>query len=182
MFMFALPKKGFVLLYTLLIISVSLVLVFSMVDSSLNELRFSGDELRSVAAFYAADTAIECARYWQNATAELTATDPTSYPYTAFDTRHIPAPYSCGFGEGFLAGQGSSGSQSCGAAGPATYSTRLQAFNAGINAPYVDLTVTADPVPSEDFCSVSFEAHGRNDRRSGAANLVERARWETWGQ
>jgi Tfp pilus assembly protein PilX len=170
-------KKGFVLLYTLLIISVTLVLVLSIVDSSLNELRFSGDELRSMTAFYAADSAIECARFWQNATNAIG-------PYSAFDTRNAVTTYPCGFGDSFTAGQGSAEAfcaYSGGAPSSVTYSTaQLNQFNSGSNAPCADLSVTVTPGPL-GLCDIFFVAKGKNDCRPGALNVVERTRWETWG-
>jgi hypothetical protein len=169
-------KKGFVLLYTLLIISVSLVLVISIVDSSLNEIRFSGDEARSLAAFYAADTAIECVRYWQNTTANSSNT--AVYPFPAFDTRSAVATYPCGFGnppdESFTAGQ-----SSVPACVASTVNFTLDAFDPGSNAPCANVQVTTIPHPSGG-CNLSIIAHGKNDCRPGASNVVERTRWETW--
>lgn len=175
----ATTKNGFVLLYTLLIISVSIVLVLSIVDSSLNELRFSGDELRSMTAFYAADSSAECMRYWQNYTAD----NPTVYEYPAFDTRSSPTSYSCGFGESFIAGRGSSESYcafSGGNPSPVTYPTfRFDQFTAtGGNAPCSDVSVTVTP-GTLGSCNVSFEASGKNTC-IGATNVVERTRWESW--
>jgi hypothetical protein len=175
--MYLSSKKGFVLLYTLLIISVSLVLVFSTVDSSLNELRFSGDEMRSLAAFYAADTAVECVRSWQNVTYAVG-------PYSAFDTRHAPTTYPCGFGDSFTVGQGSSEAfcaYSGGSPSSVTYPTfRLSNFTSGANSPCADVTVTVTPGPLGS-CNVSFVAKGKSDCRAGAVNVVERTRWEMWG-
>jgi hypothetical protein len=170
-------KKGFVLFYTLLIISVSLVLVLSIVNSSLNELRFSGDEFRSMTAFYAADSAIECVRSWQNITHINTP------PYSAFDTRHPPASYPCGFGDSFTVGQGSSEpfcAYSEGVPSSVTYPTfRLNQFASGLNSPCADVTATVTPGPL-GTCRVSFVAQGKNDCRAGAINVVERTRWENW--
>ena len=180
MFIHFSSKKGFVLFYTLLIISVSLVLVISIVDSSLNEIRFSGDEFRSMTAFYAADSAIECARSWQNIT---NAVDDSINPYSAFDTRNDETTYPCGFGDSFTAGLGSSEAfcaYSGGAPSSVTYPVaRLNHFTV-LNAPCADLSVTVTP-GLLGSCDISFVAKGKNDCRPGAINVVERTRWETWG-
>ncbi|MEW5908137.1 MAG: hypothetical protein AB1643_03125 [Patescibacteria group bacterium] len=56
--------NGYVVLLVLMVISVILLLAMSIVDISSNEIRFSGFGSESMRAFYAADSAVECAFYW----------------------------------------------------------------------------------------------------------------------
>lgn len=154
------------LLYTLLIMSVTLVLVGIVADSSIHEFRFSGDELRSLSAFYASDTGIECIRYWQ-----MTS--------NAFDPRKPVANYECGFGETISAGA-SSGDTNCAESGTVTYSymgvNAIGGFNGGTSAPCTEVTVTVSPAAA-GACTISIRSAGKNDC-SGAANAVQRSRWE----
>lgn len=91
--------SGFILIYTLLFMSVLLVVFGTILNSSVNELRASGDEVESLKAFYAADTAIECVRYYQEKKG-------------AFNTTAPATQYNCGVGSNFSAGR-SSGATTC---------------------------------------------------------------------
>ena len=69
-------KKGFTLLFTVLIISIVLSLGLSVSSIVLNQIELSGTGRESQLAFYAADAGGECALYWdvkQNAFATSTA-------------------------------------------------------------------------------------------------------------
>ncbi|MFH1956042.1 MAG: pilus assembly PilX N-terminal domain-containing protein [Patescibacteria group bacterium] len=57
-------QKGFVLFMTVLIISIILVLSLSVAEIILKEMKFSTLAKESFKAFYAADSGVKCAVYW----------------------------------------------------------------------------------------------------------------------
>lgn len=57
-------KEGFVLLLVILLISVILVIGLGVFDIVLREILISSIGRESQKAFYAADSALECVRYW----------------------------------------------------------------------------------------------------------------------
>ncbi len=60
------PKRGFTLLLSVLISSVMLALGFAIFNIVSKEILLSGSGRESQFAFYAADSGIECALYWDN--------------------------------------------------------------------------------------------------------------------
>lgn len=71
-------KKGFVLLYAVLVSSLLLSLGLAIFNITIKEIRLSSASRESQFAFYAADTGIECALYWDiqfNAFATSTASN-----------------------------------------------------------------------------------------------------------
>jgi hypothetical protein len=85
-------KKGFILVYTVLIITALLVIMGIVVDAVFNESRITQDEAETLKAFYAANTGLECARYWH-----LEA--------QAFDTSTMEKTYECGDVGSFVGGK-----------------------------------------------------------------------------
>lgn len=61
-------QEGFILLLVILLISVILVIGLGVFDIVLREILISGIGRESQKAFYAADSALECARYWERRT------------------------------------------------------------------------------------------------------------------
>ena len=57
-------NKGFTLLFAVLVTSVALVVGVGVFDVVLRQIELSGVGRESQAAFYAADTGIECGLYW----------------------------------------------------------------------------------------------------------------------
>lgn len=73
-------KNGFLLLLTVLIVSVILSLSLSVGNTVLNQIKLSGTGRESQIAFYAADAGAECALYWdlkQNAFSTTTTSSIT---------------------------------------------------------------------------------------------------------
>ena len=59
-------QKGFILVYTLIMVGIISIIIGIISNSILGEIRISRDESESLKAFYAADTGIECVRYYQD--------------------------------------------------------------------------------------------------------------------
>lgn len=57
-------KKGFILLYAVLIMSIILALTFSITDLTIKERKLSRFGEESSSAFFAAESGMECALYW----------------------------------------------------------------------------------------------------------------------
>jgi len=72
-------QKGFVLFMTVLIISIILVLSLSVAEIILKEMKFSTLAKESFKAFYAADSGVKCAVYWDLVENSFNPTSPT-YP------------------------------------------------------------------------------------------------------
>lgn len=160
--LFAIKKNnsGFIVIYTLLFMSVLLAIFGTMLNSALNELRYSGNEADSLKAFYAADTAIECVRYYQK-------------KYRAFNTTEAPRSYNCGVGT--LNGGGLSGirTPTCQAK---TYPTQVLAGYPNGACVSVNITVGPDPDDPLNTCKLSSVTTGQDKCGNGAS--VERIRWE----
>lgn len=84
-------KKGFILIYTVILVSIVLVIVILNFSQSLSEIYSSRNAEESVKAFYASATGLECVRFWHS-------------NYNVFDTSKSPANYNCGIGANFSAG------------------------------------------------------------------------------
>lgn len=156
--------NGFILIYTLILISVILGIVGLNFSRSLSEVFASRNQDQSMKAFYAADTGIECVRYWHG-------------NFNVFDTTEPAQSYSCGVGNPFTAGTDPPTS-TCEAH---TYTFTLRGFSNGACA---DVKVTTIPriikVNGEDVtvCSLSVISNGRNSCSASGNNLIERTRWE----
>lgn len=61
-------KKGFALLFSVLVSSLLLTIGLSIFNIALKELAISWATQRSIHAFYAADSGYECAKYWDSRT------------------------------------------------------------------------------------------------------------------
>lgn len=157
--------KGFTLLYTVIIVSIIAVVVGIAAGSILKETQISRDEGESLKAFYAADTGIECVRFYQE-------------NYQALDPRTPQGTYSCGPGDTFTAGGDNAGKADC---IPVSYSFRIDDLT---NGACTDVTIDVAPaiiyaagVPYS-VCRYYMESAGKNDCSASGSKLVERTRWE----
>lgn len=158
-------KKGFVLIYTILFISIMLIVsgvVFSSVIAGIHASRLDQE---SAKAFYVADTGSECVRYFQNF-------------FRAFDTMTQEASYNCGIGANFNAG-GNPATTEC---EEKTYPTiRLEGFSNGACADVfvktIPRTIIVNGNPTK-ICDLSVISNGKNSCTATGKDLVERTRWE----
>lgn len=155
-------ENGFILVYTLILVAVILGIVGLNFSGSISEIFAARNEEQSMKAFYAADTGIECVRYWHS-------------NYQVFDTSKPPNNYNCGIGADFSAGMGDPQCQAH------TYTFAIQGFS---NGACVDIKVTTVPriitVNGNDItvCTLSVISSGKNSCTATGGNLVERVRWE----
>lgn len=157
-------KDGFILIYTIIFISVVLGIIILISTQSFSEIYSARYENQSMKVLYAADSGIECVRYWhQN--------------YHVFDTSKPQQFYSCGIGASFPAG----GSPPTSVCEGHTYNFRLEGFAGGA---CVDVQVTTVPqtalingIPIT-VCSIKAVSTGKNSCTAVGTNLVERTRWE----
>src|SRR3990167_11246456 len=84
-------KDGFIIIYTVIFVSIVLGIIILISTRSFSEIYSARYENQSMKVLYAADSGIECVRYWHT-------TDHV------FDTSKPQQPYSCGVGVPFLAG------------------------------------------------------------------------------
>jgi hypothetical protein len=158
-------QSGFILFYTVIIISVVLVTAGIFVETVLKEAHIARDEMESLKAFYAADAGIECARFLQS---EL----------DAFDTTRARSSSFC---------WGTSNSRVTYGMNPATeecvaheYHYELGGFD---NNACVEMTVDVTPreitAGGDTFtvCDALVVSSGKNSCAEGA-DVVERTRWE----
>lgn len=71
-------KRGFTILFAVLVASVILAVVVSVMNIALKQLQFSGIGRESQFAYYAADTGVECALFW-----DFRSQDILGYPLFA---------------------------------------------------------------------------------------------------
>lgn len=154
-------KQGFVLIYTVLIMSFILVITgvtFSAVEI---DIRKSRESLESVKAYYAADTGIECARYFQR-------------NYQVFDPKKAPATYSCGVGS-FTAGRSASGCINY------TYPQFTLNFSNGsctiVQVQSIQRTIIEGGVLKQ-VCDYLVVSNGRSTCGPTNRKVTERTRWE----
>lgn len=156
--------QGFVLVYTVLILSVMLVIGGIFADTVMKEISISRDEAESLKAFYAADAGIECMRFYSN-------------NFDAFNTKMPQGTYSCGVGAAFQAG-GNPPTANCEAR---TYNIPITGFTNGsctqVTVKTIPRTVVLGGVPRV-VCSIEVVSNGRNTCAAGATKVVERTRWE----
>lgn len=157
-------NKGFILIYSVIMVSAILVIVGTTFSSILSEVKISRDESESLKAFYAADSGIECVRYYQN-------------NFQAFSPTTAQATYNCGIGLDFQAGFNPPETECV----DYTYNITLEGFSNGSCA---ILEVTSVPRTIEIggnpvvVCDLRVISNGRNSCSATGAALVERTRWE----
>lgn len=157
---------GFVLIFTVLIVTILLISVLSIFSFVSAQIKIARDEVESAKALYAADTGIECVRFYQN-------------KYQYFDTTNLPQTLDCGVGP-ITAGVPSPGPD-CIDNNYAT--TTLSGFSNGA-CTLVSVSVKAHSVTYfngsiHQVCDLYVVSYGRNTCAVGAQNLVERGRWES---
>lgn len=156
-------KQGFILVYTVLVLSLMLIVGGIFADTVLKEIAISRDEAESLKAFYAADAGVECMRYLKNT-------------HDAFNTSKPRINMSCGVGPAFPTG----GNPQTAACTDATYNITLSGFSNGscavitVNSKARVIDVAGVPTT---ICDAEIISSGRN-RCSGGGKLVERTRWE----
>ena len=157
-------KDGFIIIYTVIFVSIVLGIIILISTRSFSEIYSARYENQSMKVLYAADSGIECVRYWHT-------TDHV------FDTSKPQQPYSCCVGVPFLAG----GNPPTSVCEVKTYNFRLEGFASGA---CVDVQVTTVPqtamingVPIT-ICSIKVISSGKNSCTASGTNLVERTRWE----
>lgn len=157
-------NKGFILFYVSIIGGTIAIIISIFAATALNETKISRDEAESLKAFYAADSGIECVKYYQN----------NNY---AFNPTTPEASYSCGIGSGFIAGFNPPAAQCV----DHTYNFTIGNFSNGSCAE-IEVTVTprtiyvgGNPII---VCSVSVVSNGKNSCNATKPYLVERTRWE----
>lgn len=84
-------KRAFALMYALMGVGITFILVSAGFGTALTSLKTSRNKEESLKTFYAADTGVECVRFYQN-------------HLRAFDTTTPEATYNCGVGADFRAG------------------------------------------------------------------------------
>ncbi|MBI2023684.1 hypothetical protein HYT01_03945 [Candidatus Giovannonibacteria bacterium] len=157
-------KKGFVLIYTVIILGILLIIVGVGFSAVFSETFVSRDDRESIKAYYAADTGLECARYF-------------SRNFQAFDVTSPQQTYDCGVGT-FQAGLNPPRAQ-CDAA--QTYNFTLNGFSNGACAEVeVDVTPVSMTVQSQQvwICKIRVTSNGNNSCTATGKNLVERTRWQ----
>jgi Tfp pilus assembly protein PilX len=166
-------NKGFVLIYALVFTGVTLSIITVGVSTVLFETRAARNESESVKAFYAADTAIECMRFFQNNyryfdppnSGNINCGVPVVDHLQTFNTDSIQTDVD---------------SNNDGTPEYSTYSFTIQI---PANSACARITATARPrslmvgtVPTTVY-DLEVVANGRN-RCSGTGQVVERTRWE----
>lgn len=159
-------QKGFILIYTLIIVGIIAVVVGIISNSILGELQISRDESESLKAFYAADTGIECIRYYQD-------------NFKAFNKTTAQSDYNCGVGDDFTVGFNPPQADCSG--GEYVYDFTLDGFSNGscanVKVTVIPRTIMVEGVPIE-VCDLMVISVGRNSCSASGAILVERIRWE----
>ncbi|HVS79847.1 MAG TPA: pilus assembly PilX N-terminal domain-containing protein [Candidatus Paceibacterota bacterium] len=157
-------SAGFMLVYTVLILSIMLIVGGIFVNTVVKEVGMSRDESESLKAFYAADSGVECVRYFKN-------------KYDAFNTQVPQSTYDCGIGSSFTAGGNPPTSQCT----EKEYTFQVGGFTSGacmnitVDMTPRTITVNGNPVI---VCDTNVIADGMNTCNLSSAT-VERSRWET---
>lgn len=145
-------------------VSAILVVVSTTFSSILSEVKISRDESESLKSFYAADTGIECVRYYQN-------------NFQAFNPTTAQATYNCGVGADFVAGFNPPETECV----DHTYNITLEGFSNGacaiIEVTAIPRTIMVGGLPVV-VCDLRLISNGRNSCSATGAALVERTRWE----
>ena len=154
-------KKGFVLVFALVFLSLALIVALAQASSLLAEFRAAGREGRSLRALMAADAAVACVKFYHQRE-------------EAFDTSKPVASYACGDVGDFTAGGINEGE-----CAEHTYTFTLDQFD---NGACVDVAVTTIPVEFMagpelvSTCDIAVEARGKDSCAAGAGRAVERVR------
>ena len=155
---------GFILVYTVLILSIIMLTGGIFINTVIKEISISRDQAESLKAFYAADSALECVRYYHNK--------------NAFNTQTPQQSYSCGVGSPFSAG-GNPPTQDC------TSTTTTFTIDGFANGACADVTVETIATTTifggspKIICTTHAISNGKNSCTAPANKLVERTRWET---
>lgn len=178
--------RGFILVYTIILIGVMLVIVGITFSASVFERRAARSEADSLRAFYAADTGIECVRYYQTQINPPVFNPPTDVDIDCevgtYDTGDAAQPeiVTDMIGD-------NDGSCESGEACTATYTFFLNSFSAGIGPRCAKITAVANPriITVDGAPIVVYDlnviAIGKNAADCAAAlgaGVVERIRWE----
>jgi|GEM_PF-5695658 len=142
-------KKGFVLIYSLAIVSILLITISIFHNTAIKEIQVARKEGESLKAFYAADTGVECVRFLQD-------------HYDAFSPTSPVRSYNCG-PEGNLIQTG----------GTTTYNFRIEHFS---NLACDDVSVLATRSSLPNTWDITVNSSGKN---SCTNPTVERVRWQT---
>lgn len=161
-------EKGFILIYTIILVGIILLISSLGFSTALFEFQASREEAESLKAFYAADTGIECVRYYQNnfRSFDPPAGDVIDCEVGTFDTsshtvnnQGTPDPSDDVY----------------------TYIFTLNGFEDGTRCALVTaraqprvIVIEGDPVTVYDIQVIS---NGKNIC-SGTRGVVERTRWE----
>lgn len=155
-------KQGFILIYTVIIVGIVGILTGIAFNSIMAETRMSRDDTETLKAFYAADTGIECVRFYQ-------------HYFRAFDTMTPTAKYNCGIGSDFTAGLGTA---ECVAH---EYNFTITGFSNGsctaVTVKTTPRTIMVDGSPVV-ICDFRVFSNGKNSCSASGSKLVERVRWE----
>ena len=81
-------QKGFTLLYAVLVSSIVLSASLSIINIALKQHKLSALSRESQVAFYAANTGIDCALYWETHTRDATPTGLDVFPAVATDVEY----------------------------------------------------------------------------------------------
>lgn len=151
-------KNGFILIYTIILVSIVLVIVILNFNQSYSEIYSSRNAEESVKALYAAQTGLECVRYWHT-------------NYRVFDTSKPPTDYSCGIGPAFRAGRGDSVCQNDSYLFPITGFSNGACTEVSVKTTAYTIMVGTTP---QTFCTISVVSTGRNSCSAVGSKKVER--------
>ena len=167
-------KSGFTLLYAILTISVLIAVGISMLDIAIRELVISSSGRDSQFAFYAADSGIECALFW-DLRASATSAFATSTPVSILCNGQSITTASQSVPTNPIV------SSRIGGGGNANPTSIFYLnFNSGATPlPYcaiVTVTKTEDrTIPANAYILTKIESRGYNSCASGNLRRVERA-------
>lgn len=158
-------SSGFILLFTVIIVTILLITVLGIASVASNQIRFVRDEFESAKALYAADTGIECVRFYQA-------------QFNAFDSHQAPQTINCGVGT--LQAGDTAGSDCF----DKTYAPVLMNGFSNGACVEVSVAVTSRTINVGGIlrrvCDVYVQSSGYNKCPGpGVTNLIERTRWET---
>ena len=96
-------QKGFALLYAIIIVNVLLALVVSITSIAVRERQLGRLDQNSIGAYYAAESGVDCAMYWDLSTstsafgAATTSATCNGVPFSATSTGSGSYRYQLGF-------------------------------------------------------------------------------------
>tara|TARA_B100001741_G_C16523789_1_gene586053 strand:+ start:670 stop:1164 length:495 start_codon:yes stop_codon:yes gene_type:complete len=154
-------QKGFALFYAVVIIGVVVIVAFSIMKITISEVELSSLGKRSQQAFFIANSALECATYWDTKDVVFVSTELSGLELNGYE----PGPVYC-FGSEVTVSDGVINFDE---------ETFVTSFDATFddNDMCVSVTVTKD-YSNPSKTATSIEASGR-DRCSGSStNQVQR--------